>query len=47
VLQVEESLRDVLGTPAEWTRVRTGYEAAVDYLDRRGLVDRQRVGIVG
>ncbi len=47
VLQVEERLRDVIGTPQEWTTVQAGYEGAIDYLDRLTLIDRTRVGMQG
>ncbi len=49
VLQVAEDERilDVIGTPAEWPRVQKGYEAAITHLDRRGLIDPKRVGILG
>ena len=48
VLQVNETgVDDVLLTPQELPRSREGYESAIDELDRRELIDRNRVGIVG
>lgn len=48
VLQVGETgVEDVLLTPEELPRSREGYESAIDELDRRELIDRNRVGIVG
>lgn len=47
VLQIAENLRDVVGTPAEWVSAQSGYEAALEYLDGRGLIDTDRVGIQG
>jgi dipeptidyl aminopeptidase/acylaminoacyl peptidase len=46
VLQLEEKLTD-LSTPQEAPRETAAYEGAIDYLDRIGLIDRTRVGIVG
>jgi dipeptidyl aminopeptidase/acylaminoacyl peptidase len=34
-------------TPDEAPRQMAGYEGAVDYLDSRGLIDRNRVGLLG
>lgn len=34
-------------TPNEAPRQMAGYEGAIDYLDGRGLIDRDRVGIIG
>jgi dipeptidyl aminopeptidase/acylaminoacyl peptidase len=36
-----------LNTPQEGTWRMTAYEGAIDYLDQKGLIDRQRVGIIG
>jgi dipeptidyl aminopeptidase/acylaminoacyl peptidase len=51
VLQVDENFRDRNGdrrdTPQEWTTAQAGYEAAIDYLDHRDLIDRDRVGVQG
>ena len=48
VLQMAETgLNDVIGTPAELPRSREGYESAIDELASRGLIDRERVGLVG
>jgi len=35
------------GTPKEVERYVSDYEGAIDYLDAKGLLDRNRVGIVG
>jgi dipeptidyl aminopeptidase/acylaminoacyl peptidase len=34
-------------TPQEAPRQMAAYEGAIDYLDRRGLIDRNQVGIIG
>ncbi|HWH61068.1 MAG TPA: prolyl oligopeptidase family serine peptidase [Terriglobales bacterium] len=34
-------------TTAEGPRQMAAYEGAIDYLDKRGLIDRDRVGIIG
>jgi dipeptidyl aminopeptidase/acylaminoacyl peptidase len=47
VLQIGEKFGNHLGTPEEWPIVQAGYEGAIDHLDQLGLVDRNRVGIVG
>lgn len=52
VLQVGSSARsqqkaNVTGTPEEGPSEMAAYEGAIDELDRRGLIDRNRVGIVG
>jgi dipeptidyl aminopeptidase/acylaminoacyl peptidase len=36
-----------LSTPREVDRAVSSYEGAIDYLERRGLIDRDRVGIIG
>jgi len=36
-----------VNTPREAPRQMAAYEGAIDYLDKRGLIDRARVGIVG
>jgi dipeptidyl aminopeptidase/acylaminoacyl peptidase len=36
-----------VNTPNEAPRQMAAYEGAIDYLDRRGLIDRSRVGIIG
>ena len=38
---------NVTGTPEEGPSEMAAYEGAIDELDRRGLIDRNRVGIVG
>ena len=46
VLQIAENTKGTQGAD-QWSAVQAGYEAAIDYLDSRGLIDRQRVGMVG
>ncbi|HEY5755677.1 MAG TPA: hypothetical protein VIU34_07630, partial [Steroidobacter sp.] len=43
----EQSMRDVMETPAEAERVRQDTERVVAQLDREGLIDPTRVGISG
>lgn len=49
VLQLGEGpLEDVTkSTPAEGASNLSSFESAIDYLDRRGLIDRRRVGLAG
>lgn len=47
VLQINDAFYDSENTPAETERVLNAYESAIDYLDEREIVDRDRVGIVG
>lgn len=46
VLQVQEGFDDRL-TPNEPVRAMSAYEGAINYLDNLGLVDRNRVGLIG
>lgn len=46
VLQVDESEED-FGKIQEIHREAAIFDAAIDYLDRKGLIDPQRVGIIG
>ncbi len=46
VLQADESFAE-MGTPGEVDREVATFEGAIDDLDQRGLIDRQRVGIIG
>jgi len=46
VLQVPDS-HDAELTPEEAPRMVKTFESAIDYLDKRGLIDRGRVGIIG
>lgn len=46
VLQIDDNVGNLVG-PAEWETVQMGYESAIDYLGRRNLIDRDRVGIHG
>lgn len=39
--------RKYVNTPAEGPRRMAAFEGAIDELDRRGLIDRDRVGIIG
>jgi hypothetical protein len=41
------SLGKVVNTPQEGPLERSAFEGAIDYLDRRGLADLGRIGIVG
>jgi len=47
VLQVNDIFYDSLVTPAELDRAMDAYESAIDELDKRGLIDPARVGLVG
>jgi hypothetical protein len=47
VLQVPDPDWDIWETPKEAPRAMAAYESAIDYLDRKGLIDRNRVGIAG
>src|SRR6202042_3452180 len=45
VLQLNEG--NTVGTEGEYDAKASAYEGAIDYLDKRGLLDRRRVGIIG
>jgi Tol biopolymer transport system component len=51
VLQATEDLKKeelfLLDTPKEAPWVMAIYDGAIDYLDRRGLIDHDRIGIIG
>jgi hypothetical protein len=47
VLQVPDPDWHIWDTPKEAPRAMAAYDSAIDYLDRRGLIDRNRVGIIG
>jgi hypothetical protein len=47
VLQDDDPDGHVWVTSEEAPRAMASYEGAIDYLDRRGLIDRKRVGITG
>jgi dipeptidyl aminopeptidase/acylaminoacyl peptidase len=52
VLQIGDSVvegqdRKYVNTPAEGPRRAAAFEGAIDELDRRGLIDRDRVGLIG
>jgi dipeptidyl aminopeptidase/acylaminoacyl peptidase len=48
VLQVGEPYDDHTSeTPKEAPQAMAAYESAIDYLDRKGLIDRNRIGIIG
>jgi dipeptidyl aminopeptidase/acylaminoacyl peptidase len=52
ILQIGDSTepgqdRNSVNTPAEGPRRMAAFEGAIDELDRRGLIDRNRVGIIG
>jgi dipeptidyl aminopeptidase/acylaminoacyl peptidase len=46
VLQADEGLAD-MGTPNEMTREVSTIEGAIDYLNEKGFIDRERVGVIG
>jgi dipeptidyl aminopeptidase/acylaminoacyl peptidase len=46
VLQVDEDYDDML-TPEELPREMGAFEGAIDYLDKKGIIDPKRVGIIG
>jgi hypothetical protein len=47
VLQLPDPDWHIWVTSEEAPRAMESYEGAIDYLDRRGLIDRKRVGITG
>jgi len=47
VVQVPDPDPLLLVTPKEASTAMAAYEGVIDYLDRRGLIDRRRVGITG
>lgn len=47
VLQIPDPDWDIWVTSKEAPRAMAAYEGAIDYLDRRGLIDRNRLGITG
>jgi hypothetical protein len=47
VLQVDDIDSNLMDTPKELPHAMAKYEGAVDYLARRGLIDRNLVGIIG
>jgi len=47
VLQDDDPDWHISVTSKEAPRAMASYEGAIDYLDRRGLIDRNRVGITG
>lgn len=47
VLQADENVSEDLDTPREFPRELSSLESAIDCLDRKGLIDRNRVGIIG
>ena len=46
VLQLEEDLNQ-MSTPREAHREMSAYEGAIEHLDKMGLIDRARVGLIG
>jgi dipeptidyl aminopeptidase/acylaminoacyl peptidase len=46
VLQADEGYTDT-GTSGEMTREVSTIEGAIDYLNEKGLIDRERVGVIG
>lgn len=47
VLQVHERYPHEYGRLDEWPTVQRGWESVIDLLDRRGLIDRDRIAIQG
>ena len=47
VLQMDDIFYDSLETPQEPERALAAYESAIHELDRRGIIDPERVGIIG
>jgi hypothetical protein len=47
VVQIADDLPGIIGTPAEWETARRGYEGVIAGLVDEGLVDQDRVGILG
>jgi hypothetical protein len=47
VLQMNDIFQDSLVTPQEAARAMSAYENAVEYLDKKGIIDRSHVGLVG
>ena len=48
VLQLSEDVSaSIMSTPEEAPKEASAYEGAIDYLDRLGMIDRDRVGIIG
>ena len=44
---MKEKTAAVVMSPDEWRLAQLGYERLIDSLDARGIIDRDRVGIVG
>jgi hypothetical protein len=47
VLQTDDPDWHIIETPKEAASAMAAYESAIDYLDGRGIIDRNRVGITG
>jgi dipeptidyl aminopeptidase/acylaminoacyl peptidase len=47
VLQMNDIFDDSLDTPQEPERAMSAYENAVEYLEKKGMIDGSRVGLVG
>jgi len=47
VLQINDTFRDSLDTPDEIERAMESYEDAIDSLNKKGIIDPSRVGIIG
>lgn len=47
VLQINDSFQALVDAPNETEHVMSAYEGAIDLLDREGIIDRDRVGIIG
>jgi dipeptidyl aminopeptidase/acylaminoacyl peptidase len=47
VLQVNDIFFDTMETPQEMDRALDAYESAIDYLDQKGFIDPNSVGLIG
>ena len=47
VLQLNDIFVDTMDTPQEMSHVLDVYESAIDYLDEAGIIDPNRVGLIG
>jgi len=47
VLQVDDEDFHLTDTPKEVSAAMAVYDGAIEFLDRRGLIDRDRIGIIG
>jgi dipeptidyl aminopeptidase/acylaminoacyl peptidase len=47
VVQIPDPDFNLIGTPKEVPKAMAIYDGAIDYLNHRGLIDRDRIGIIG